>query len=581
MKPLPGEVDLLVIGAGAAGLTAAVTGAVLGLDVLLVEKAGQVGGTSARSAGSVWVPNTRHAPAGSDSPDQARAYLKAVLGDAYDADRMDAFLASGPDMIAFLEDRAGVPFRAYPHHPDYLADAEGATLNGRVLEVPPFDARVLAARFRELAPPLPEFTIMGGMMVDRTDIGHLLGATRSVRSFAHAVRLLARHAGDRLRFPRGTRLVMGNALVGRLYEAALRHGVETTLSTVVHGLSIEQGTVVGATLAPAGAAGSSGPGNGATEVRARAGVILATGGFSRDPALRVRLLPAELGEDSPLSETVTGDGLRLAGPVGGHLTEHETNTFWAPVSKRRRADGSMAVFPHFVLDRGKPGVLAVDPSGRRFVNEAWPYHLFGQAICRALREHPGGTCYLIGDDAFVERYGLGSVRPRRIGLARAVREGYIVSADTLGALAGRIGLPAAQLTQTVARFNALAERGSDEDFGKGGNAYQKNLGDAAHGPNPCLGPVTKAPFHALAIHPGDIGASAGLTCDTRARVLDREGRPVPGLYACGNDMASVMAGHYPGPGITLGPGMTFAYSAARDACSRVTTGSEETAETRA
>ncbi|MEZ5658030.1 MAG: FAD-dependent oxidoreductase [Burkholderiaceae bacterium] len=555
---LPDAVDLIVLGGGATGLTAAVTGALLGLEVLVVEKAPRVGGTSARSAGSVWVPNTRHAPAGSDDPDKARRYLQAVLGDDYDPALMTAFLQGGPEMIAFLEDRAGVPFRAYAHHPDYMADADGASLSGRVLEVPPFDGRALGARFVDLAWPLPEFTIFGGMMVDRTDIGHLLSATRRLASFMHAARLLGRHARDRIRHARGTRLVMGNALVGRLFDAALRSGVRFALSTRIESLLLDAGRVCGVRT-----------GGGARRaIGARAGVILATGGFSRDPALRASLLPAQLGKDSALVETATGDGLHLAEAIGGHLRTHRTNTFWAPVSQRRRRDGSMAVFPHFVLDRGKPGVLAIDPAGKRFVNEAWPYHLFGQAICAALARHGGGRCHLICDDPFIERYGLGTVRPGRLGLRAAQADGYVISADSLEALAARIAVPADALQATVARFNRLAESGEDVDFGKGGNAYQRNLGDAGHAPNPCLGPLASPPLHALVIHPGDIGASAGLACDTVARVLDGQGDPVAGLYACGNDMASVMAGHYPGPGITLGPGMTFAYIAARHAHDR-------------
>ncbi|MEZ5652499.1 MAG: FAD-dependent oxidoreductase [Burkholderiaceae bacterium] len=637
-RALPSETDLIVLGSGAPGLTAAITGAILGLRVLVIEKAARVGGTSARSAGSVWVPNTRHAPPGGDDPGNARRYLQAVLGDAYEPAGIDAFLDAGPEMIAFLEDRAGVPFRAYAHHPDYLADAEGATLSGRVLEVPPFDARVLGARFAELAWPLPEFTVFGGMMVDRTDIGHLLSATRSLRSSAHAFRLLARHLRDRVGHARGTRLVMGNALVGRLFDAALRHGVRFALSTHVDSLSVDGGRVTGVRLRRAGrvaatprdlprgdgasgshdlrqrhgaaqahdacqgagtaemhdrcesgacdreatsgleaearcghapdAPGADRPGD-LVSIAARAGVVLATGGFSRDPTLRARLLPAQLGEHSALVESVTADGLHLAEPLGASLRTHRTNTFWAPVSMRPRADGSMAVFPHFVLDRGKPGVLAVDPAGRRFVNEAWPYHLFGQAICKALADHGGGLCHLLCDDPFIERYGLGTVRPRRIGLRAAQREGYVITADSLDALATRLNLPPSTLRDTIDRFNELARAGVDADFGKGGNAYQRNLGDASRGPNPCLGPIETPPFHALVIHAGDIGASAGLACDAQARVLAADGSPVAGLYACGNDMASVMAGHYPGPGITLGPGMSFAYIAAKDAFSRV------------
>ena len=225
----------------------------------------------------------------------------------------------------------------------------------------------------------------------------------------------------------------------------------------------------------------------------------------------------------------------------------------------------MASFPHFVLDRGKPGIIAVDPAGRRFVNEATTYHLFGEALFAALEGHKGGTCHLICDDRFIRKYGLGMVRPRGVGLRAAIRDGYVIRADTLPELAARLSLDPDRLDETVATHNRYAERGHDPDFRKGENAYQRNLGDPGHKPNPCIGRIDTAPFYGLEIHPGDIGASAGLACDPDARVLDSDRQPIPGLYACGNDMESIMAGRYPGPGITLGPGMTFGYIAAKHA----------------
>jgi succinate dehydrogenase/fumarate reductase flavoprotein subunit len=556
MSDIPAEVDLLVLGAGAGGMTAALTAAVLGLRVLLVEKTGLVGGTSARSAGSVWLPNSRHSPPGEDSIEKALTYLRHAVGDRLDRERASAFLQAAPEMVDFLEDNAAVRFRAYPCHPDYLATLEGATLRGRVLEPLPFDAAALGPRFCDLRPPLPEFMLFGGMMVDRTDIGHLMSATRKISSFRHAIRLLGRYGIDRLRHRRGARLVMGNALVGRLYHSLLQRSVAVLRSTEVASLTRDGGRVTGAIL-KRGAATS--------EIRAGAGIVLATGGFSRCPDLRKRLLPPALDESSPVVESATGDGLHLAERVGGHLAEHDSNSFLAPVSRRRRADGSMAVFPHFVLDRGKPGALAIDPAGRRFVNEATPYHLFGEALLATLRNFPQGTCHLICDDAFIAKYGLGMVRPRRMNLRTAIEDGYVVIARTLDDLAARLHVPADALSATVARHNRFAETGKDEEFGKGEDGYQRNLGDPAHGPNPCLGPIARGPLYALAIHPGDIGASAGLACDASARVLGGDGAPIEGLYACGNDMASIMAGRYPGPGITLGPAMAFGFIAARHA----------------
>jgi succinate dehydrogenase/fumarate reductase flavoprotein subunit len=559
MISVPKEVDVLVLGSGAGGMTAVLCAAALGLDVLLVEKAAVLGGTTARSAGSVWIPNSRHAPA-TDSPDNALTYLRNALGNRLDESLTAAFLRAGPEMIAFLEDRTSVKFRAYAHHPDYLATLEGATLSGRVLEPVPFDAAVLGSRLADLRKPLPEFMLFGGMMVDRTDVGHFLNAGKSVASMRHVARLVARYAADRLRFGRGARLVMGNALVARLYHSLLERDVAILTSTAPLRLIEEQGRILGAVLKNA---------SGTHELRCRRGVILATGGFSGNAALRKQLMPAALCAHTPVVETATGDGLSLAEPAGGHLgAQHASNGFWAPVSLRTRPDGSQAVFPHLVLDRGKPGLIAVNPDGVRFVSEATNYHLFVEAMFVELRERPSQPCFLICDDDFIAKYGLGMVRPRRLNLRRSVADGYVVRADSLGDLAARLRIPPAALAATVARHNTFAASGIDEDFGKGSDAYQSNLGDPAHGPNPCIGPLAKPPFYAVKIYPGDIGASCGLVTNEHAQVLRQDGTGVTGLYACGNDMNSIMAGVYPGPGITLGPAMTFGFIAARHAAGR-------------
>jgi succinate dehydrogenase/fumarate reductase flavoprotein subunit len=550
------HVDLLVLGSGAAGMTAALTASVLGLDVLVVEKTEVVGGTSARSAGSLWVPNSHHSPPGRDSPDNALRYLRAVLGNRLDETRVRAFLDAAPEMVTFLEDNTAVAFRAYAHHPDYRATLEGATWSGRVLEPVPFDASVLGTDFAKLRPPLPEFMLLGGMMVDRTDIGHLLDTTRSLPSLRHSLGLLARYGADRLRFARGARLVMGNALAGRLYHSLRQRRVPILLSTETLSLTESGGRVTGALLASGGER---------IAVRSRAGVILATGGFSQNPELRRRLLPPAASQHSPVAEGAQGDGIALGEQAGGRQSIGEGNGFWSPVSVRRRRDGSTAVFPHLVLDRGKPGAIAVDPQGHRFVSEAIDYHRFAEAMLAALAKSPTRPCFLICDDAFMAKYGLGMVRPRRINLRGALADGYVRKADTLAALAQATGVAPEALAKTVARHNGFARTGVDEDFGKGSDAYQQNVGDPLHRPNPCIGAIEQPPFYAMAIYASDIGTSAGLLTNELGQALRENALPIPGLYACGSDMASIMAGAYPGPGINIGPGMTFGFIAARHA----------------
>jgi len=536
-------------------MTAALSAAVLGLEVLLVEKTEWIGGTTARSAGSLWVPNTRHSPPGIDSMENAFCYLRAAVGNRLRESMALAFLRVAPEMVAFLEDNTALAFRAYSYHPDYLATLPGATLAGRVLEPLPFDASVLGRDFAKIRPPLPEFMLFGGMMVDRADIGHLLAASKSLASLRHAVRLLSRYGGDRLRFTRGTRLVMGNALVGRLYHSLRQRDVIILMSTRTQCLTETQGRISGAVLQSSAA--------GIRTVRSRFGVVLATGGYSHHPELRQRLMPAGLSVHSPVVESADGDGVTLGERAGGYLSiNHASNSFWAPISVRTRRHGSTAVFPHLVLDRGKPGLIAVAPDGRRFVNEATSYHLFVEAMFAALKDAPENCGALICDDDFIGKYGLGMVRPRRLNLRRAIADGYVIQANTIESLAEKLAIPAATLAATTARYNGFAATGVDEDFGKGGDAYQRNLGDPAHAPNPCIGPISKPPFYAVKVYPGDIGASCGLVTNEDAQVLRQDGAYVPGLYACGNDMASIMEGFYPGPGITIGPAMTFGFIAA-------------------
>jgi succinate dehydrogenase/fumarate reductase flavoprotein subunit len=549
--------DVVVAGAGAAGMGAALFAAIAGKKVLLAERTEFLGGTTALSAGTVWAPNTRHAEGSGDTPDNAARFLDNVIGNYGRPVMRAAFLASAPDAIATLEDHTDVKFRPYPLHPDYVQEVDGATLRGRALEPLPFDGRELGKAFGVLRAPIPEFTVFGGMMVNRGDIDHLMKLTKSGASFWHAVKLLTRHARDRLSYPRGTRLVMGNALAARFVLSLLKRDIDIVLETSVAALHSENGAVTGVTLAS---------GNVTRRIDAAGAVILAGGGFTRNAARRKELLPRPVPDHSPAAPGHTGELQELALAIGARFGEGNLdNAFWSPVSVRQRADGSTAVFPHFVLDRSKPGTVVVNTSGKRFVNESTDYHLFARAMFEANKRTPSIPSFLIADAVALRKYGLGMVRPGGHGLKAFLADGYLTQGASLRALAEKLGVDAGNLERTVAAMNDYAKTGIDPEFARGTTPYHRAAGDPAVKPNPNLGPITAAPFYAVKLMPGDIGAANGLVTSDNAQVLGLNDNPIARLYACGNDMQSAMGGTYPGPGITLGPGITFAYRAVRHA----------------
>jgi succinate dehydrogenase/fumarate reductase flavoprotein subunit len=552
--------DIVVIGAGAAGMSAALFAAIENRKVLLVEHTEYVGGTSALSAATIWIPNSHHTPAVSndDSPEKVTTFLDGVVGNRSPAKLRVAFLESGPEAMATLEANTDVKLRPHATHPDYEQQYEGATLRGRALEPIPFDGRALGADLHRIRPPIPEFTILGGMMVDRTDINHLLNLRRSLKSFVHAGKILGRYGVDRLSGRRGSRLAMGNALIGRLLLSLKKRNVDMLTQTSVREFIVRDGKVEGVVLESHGVT---------RHVESACGVVLAAGGFSRHKTRRAEMLHQPTPDFSPTAPGSTGKMQDLAVALGARFGEgNEDNAFWTPVSVRKRADGTTAVFPHFVLDRSKPGTVCVNQQGRRFVNEATSYHQFGRAMFESHRTAPTIPCFIITDATGLQKYGLGMVRMATRDIRRFLADGYLVEGNTITELAAKLKMPAPALEQTIAAMNAYASTGVDPEFGRGTTAYHRFHGDASFdGPNPTLGPIATPPFYAVQLYPGDIGAATGLVIDEWARVLKEGNEPIKGLYACGNEANSIMGGTYPGPGITLGPGMTFAYRAIRHA----------------
>jgi len=543
-------------------MATALFAAMEGASVLLVERTDCVGGTTAWSAGTSWLPGSKHAAQVNpgDTLQETTRYLDNAVGERSSKAVRQAFLDNVRATVDEVEARAELKYRPYPKHPDYISDLGGSTLNGRALEPLPFDGRLLGRDlFALLRPPIPEFTVIGGMMVDRTDINHLLAITKSWASLKHSVKIVLRHAMDRLSWPRGTRLVMGNAHVARLlYSLSKFDKVTIALNSTVEHIVRGAHGVERVDIESDGERRS---------IRVNKGLVLASGGFNRHPELRAQMLPGVPAEWSPAAPGHTGQAHDLARHLGAVYGQGGlSHAFWAPVSLRKRADGTTAVFPHFVMDRAKPGMITVNARGERFLNESTSYHLFGLAMQKAHQTTPSIPAYLVCDAEALRKYGMGMVRPGGKGLAPFLADGYLTEGATLSELAAKLGMDPQALQTSVDQINRYAEAGVDPDFHRGETAYQQNLGDPAwKGRNPNIGPLAQGPFYAVRLYPGDIGASTGFATNEHAQVLGADGQAIAGLYAVGNDMHSIMGGTYPAPGITIGPGLVFGRIAARHA----------------
>ncbi|PRX09090.1 UNVERIFIED_ORG: succinate dehydrogenase/fumarate reductase flavoprotein subunit [Martelella mediterranea] len=545
--------DLLVVGSGAGGLATAVTAADLGLSVAVLEKASVLGGTSAWSGGWLWVPrNPLAVEAGIDEPPEAPLnYLAGIMGNRVSDPRIKTYLDTGPEMVRFFRDRSAVDWIDGNKVPDFI-ERPGAAAGGRSVCAAPFDGRRLGPWIAKLRPPLDVISLAGMGIASGKDMAHFFKATRSPASTFYVARRLAKHGIDLVQHGRAMQLVNGNALVAGLMRSCLDRGAELFTDAGVTALLHDEGRVTGVTLADG------------TRLHARRGVVLATGGFPHDPETQARLFGSDTGPAhySAATEDNTGDGIRLGIKVGGHLREDLANAgAWAPVSLVPDGKGGFAHFPH-LIDRAKPGIIAVRGRGERFANEADSYHAFMRALFDATPAGEAPECWLIADHPAQRRWGLGWARPSPFPLAPFRRCGYLRSGRTLKDLARRCNLDPQVLETTVARFNIQAMAGEDPDFARGASIYNRVQGDPDSRPNPSLGALRRGPFHAVRIVPGSLGTFAGLDADDRARVLDAGGAPIPGLFAAGNDLSSIFAGQYPSGGITLGPAMTFGYIAA-------------------
>ncbi|MEJ7930589.1 FAD-dependent oxidoreductase [Ramlibacter sp. AN1015] len=549
------EYDLIVVGSGAAGLACAITAKKRGLDVAVLEKEPVFGGTTALSGGVLWIPLTHHGRKQdpTDSLDKVREFLRAETGAFHDEAAVEAFIAHGPEMVDFFERETQMQF-VPTLYPDYHPTAPGGADVGRSILAAPYDIRGLGADMARLKPPLKTITFIGMMFnSSNADLKHFFRATKSPASAWYVARRLASHMKELALHRRAVQVTSGNALAARLARSALDLSIPILTDTPVRSLQREGERVSGVV---------AGGAQGERTFTARLGVVLACGGFPQDKARIAQAYPhVQRGHEhlSPTPAGNTGDGCTMAESAGGVVDiRFPEPAAWMPVSRVDFGKGEVGVFPH-LLDRYKPGVIGVLADGRRFTNESNSYHDVGAALHRACAGRAETAMWLVCDKTALARYGLGYVKPAPMPIGRFVRNGYLLQGRTLAELAQRAGIDAAGLEQTVREYNVGAQRGEDPAFGRGTTSFNRYLADPAQQPNPCVAPLAQGPFYAVKLVMGELGTFDGLRTSVAGEVLRRDGSRVEGLYAVGNDRASVMGGNYPGAGITHGPNMTFGY----------------------
>lgn len=562
--------DVVVIGAGAGGLAAAVRAAHGGASVLVLEAADVCGGATAWSGGWLWAPRSMLAKAEGvdESIDDVKEYLRAALGDDYDEPRVDAFLRAAPEMIEFFHTRTAMRLVPGSRINDIYGDLPHAGTGNRSAGARPINARRLSRSVRRLLRgQLYETSFLGMGIMAGDDLGGFLAAARGdLKGLWHCTWRVGLHLVDFVLHRRGMQLVNGNALIGRLLQAAEDAGVHVLVSSPAQRLLTDDGGRVTGVVART----PEGP----RTFTAAAGVVLAAGGFPHDVVRRSTRFPrtptgAEHWTLAPV--TADGSGITLGESVGGVLRQGASAGAWCPVSLVPYRSGRVGVFPH-IMDRAKPGSIGVVSTGRRFVNEANGYFDYVSAMFEAAPEGEPVQAWQIGDARFVRRFPLGMAKPRPVPLFPYRRSGYLVRARTLRELALRCGIDPDGLVDTVARFNDDARRGLDAEFARGATPFNRYGGDPKYSPNPSLAPLEKPPYYAVRVRPGSFGTFAGLATDARSRVVDAAGRPIAGLYAVGADQANVMGGHYPAGGVNIGPALTFGFAAGRELAQTISEG---------
>ncbi|HET7203536.1 MAG TPA: FAD-binding protein [Steroidobacteraceae bacterium] len=534
------EADVVVLGTGGAALTAALSAHDHGAGtVVILERSGMVGGTTAMSGGMLWIPMNHHEQEFgiADSWDDVVMYLDALSPGLLDPDTLEAFLVAGPEMIRYFADKTPVRLHVYPNFPDYQPNVAGALPRGtRSLDnhVFPFDQ--LGSWAVRVNPP-------------KTGLPTLFSMVEAMYGGVDDATLAERRRRD----CRGR----GQALIGSLLRGVLDRNIRIHLETRGVRLCRHGSRVIGVVAEQQ-----------KSEIRARArkGVIVATGGFEWNERLAKAFVRGPITGPVSVPES-DGDGLMMAMGAGARLA-NMSNAWWM-MSTLQAIERTRDAQPNYLLcqaERTLPGSILVNRSARRFVNEAVNYNALGPVLHNFdanSHDYPNMPYWLVFDGRFKNKYPVFTSPPKDAAPSWAAR------ADSIEALAERIGLDGRALRDTVDRFNADVRKGHDDEFQRGDTTFDNFWGDQSFEPPFCtLGVIDQPPFYAIKMEAGVLGTAGGPKTNANGQVVDWSDQPIEGLYAAGNTMAQVTAMGYGGAGGTLGPGMTFGFIAGRHAATQ-------------